>query len=94
MEEPRSELEHGASRPHLRSPDSWELCDVPDCEHERPPRSLGRFRRRILVAAGALVVYAFVCMLATRNVLSAIVLTAMAASVFWVTLSLFVFLKK
>jgi hypothetical protein len=55
---------------------------------------LGRFRRRILVAAGALVVYAFVCMLATRNVLSAIVLTAMAASVFWVTLSLFVFLKK
>lgn len=47
---------HDGGRPHLRSPDSWELCDSEECEHE----GRGRVARRSVPIALAALCIAFV----------------------------------
>ncbi len=45
---------HGVTppRPHLRSPDSWELCDAPDCKHLDGGRAAGRLTVRAISTFG------------------------------------------
>jgi Flp pilus assembly protein TadB len=94
VEKPHSTLKPRTSRTHLRSPESWEFCDLADCEHERRLRSASQPRKRLYVAASCLLVYALTCMWVTGSIESTIILTAMAATVFGMTVALIVWRQK